>query len=463
MLDIYKQLAAKSEDTEGTAETLANTEAKQLVRTLQTTIEEDREQRETHRSTMTPTGSRVGTRSRSINFEAELHGPESGTVTDSPQWSKFLEASGFRKENLKFHDPSTITSGPLIHGETLTQASSGATGRLIKTTSDGATALYFIDLLTGTWDQVNTVTGSISGGTYTPADVEASHGLVWTPESHELRSMAIGAITGGPFQDGEKITQAGNASFVGYVYGEQATGAASIVYRHTAGAGITTQVITGATSGATATSSAGEVAARIPSLTMAVFEDGTKATAVGCRGRASLNLESGKAGTLGFEFMGRDTGVVDLAMLTGIDEERIDGPRFMGATLSLDTFTALLCNGLRINMQGNLVAGESATHDEGIQSYRLTGRSEFNIVLSSDRVQVGTYDFYGKWEADTFIELDALFGTTTGNKFEIYAPACQIEGESPGNRESIATQEITLSLNSPATGLGDDELAIIQY
>ena len=64
---------------------------------------------------------------------------------------------------------TTATTGVFIRGETVTQATSGATGELIGNVWDGVSLGYAVIMpMTGTFDNTHVITGNSSGATFTP-------------------------------------------------------------------------------------------------------------------------------------------------------------------------------------------------------------------------------------------------------------------------------------------------------
>ncbi len=194
MLRRKRQLAAKIESVEGVAETLAAQDAKLLIVDPKFNPDFKLFERNPVRANLSKMGKLTGTRSAGITFQLELRG--SGTATVAPEWSKLIEACGFTKNVLRKLTVGTITGGAFLHGETITQSTTGASGRVVIDTATGTTSLYFVDLDTGTWDDENGITGQTSGASATPSSVENA-GIEWKPLSDDPATVTMGLFTDG--------------------------------------------------------------------------------------------------------------------------------------------------------------------------------------------------------------------------------------------------------------------------
>lgn len=100
MLIRKRQLAAKIESVEGTAETLAAQDAGLLVNfTPKANYDPQMYQRNPVRSSLTKMGKLTGKRSAGLDFSIELKG--SGSLTDEPEWAKLIKACGFEINDLQ--------------------------------------------------------------------------------------------------------------------------------------------------------------------------------------------------------------------------------------------------------------------------------------------------------------------------------------------------------------------------
>lgn len=195
MLIRKRQLAAKIEAVEGTAETLLAADAGILVNfSPKASYDPQMYQRDPVRASLTKMGKLAGKRSAGIDFSIELKG--SGLVTVEPEWLRLIKSCGFASNALKKISIGAITSGPYLHGETITGETSGATGRVVIKTANGTTTFYFV-ALSGTFETGEVITGGTSGATATASADPVSAGFEIKPISGSVVSLTMGL-----FEDG---------------------------------------------------------------------------------------------------------------------------------------------------------------------------------------------------------------------------------------------------------------------
>ncbi len=172
MLARIKQLAAKVEAISGTFDTNVRsaTYAQHLLRNAQFVFEPQSYVSDELRETLTPLMGRPTRRDARATFGVQLRAPSSGIT---PSWDVFLRACGMRSAPISKFTIGAITGGPLRHGETFTQASTGATGVVVRDTYNGTTKLYVADIV-GEFNVLNVCTGGTTGATFTPSAVPAS-------------------------------------------------------------------------------------------------------------------------------------------------------------------------------------------------------------------------------------------------------------------------------------------------
>ena len=195
MLIRKRQLAAKIEAVEGSAETLLAADAGILVNfSPKASYDPQMYQRDPVRASLTKMGKLAGKRSAGIDFSIELKG--SGSVTVEPEWMRLVRACGFQSNALKKISIGAITSGPYRHGEVITGDTSGATGRVVIKTANGAASLYYV-ALTGVFETGDHITGADSGAVSTASSDPASAGFEIKPISSSVVSLTMGLYEDG--------------------------------------------------------------------------------------------------------------------------------------------------------------------------------------------------------------------------------------------------------------------------
>lgn len=195
MLVRKRQLAAKIEAVEGSAETLSASDAGILVNfSPKASYDPQMYQRDPVRSSLTKMGKLAGKRSAGLDFSIELKG--SGSLIVEPEWARLVRACGFQLSVLKKISIGVITSGPFVHGETITGGTSGAKGRVVIKTVNGTDTLYFA-AISGTLEDEETLTGSVSGASASASSGPADAGLEIKPVSSAIPSLTMGLYEDG--------------------------------------------------------------------------------------------------------------------------------------------------------------------------------------------------------------------------------------------------------------------------
>ena len=282
-----------------------------------------------------------------------------------------------------------------------------------------------------------------------------------------LKSVAIGAVTGGPFLHGETITGS-ISSAQGRVVIETATGAPFIYYVPISGDIQDGENITGEISGASVPVSASPIAAGleykltsqeliVPSLTMGCIDDGIAKRIRGTRGNSVFNFKAGEPCKINFTHRGVKEDVIDLPMLS-IVHETTKPPIFQNAALTIGNYAARIGE-LTIDLGSKLAEDEDANAALGIRCFTIGDREPVG-TMNPKMVLGSVNDFYNHWFSDEEKRLDFTIGNTPGNKFRFYMPKIQYEKIEDETRDGLALANISFSLNQNME-FGDDELTIL--
>lgn len=181
-----RRIYAKTEAVVGTAETLALSDNVPRIRNARFRPISLQVERNIVRTTFTPLPKLVpGQTMIELTFEAEMGGAITNpkAVFDEPNWSKLISACGLKHANGKgltipASGAGSVVGGPFRHGETVTQATSAATGTVVGDTYLGQTSL-FVRAITGTFNTTNVITGGTSAATCTPSGVTTNSLNSW--------------------------------------------------------------------------------------------------------------------------------------------------------------------------------------------------------------------------------------------------------------------------------------------
>lgn len=280
-----------------------------------------------------------------------------------------------------------------------------------------------------------------------------------------VESIAVGAVSGGPYVPGETIT-GGTSGATGRVVGEGA--ATPINFVVLSGTFASGEVITGGTSGATSTSSATPTAAQgfeylpvsssVPSATIGYYLDGVRKLLFGARGSVSIEATNGEPVFLSFSFQGVYGGVADVALLSGVTFETTVPPAFLNVGASVHGLSAVF-GAMTLDIANTIAIRESANATLGVLSAFISGREPTGSI-DPEMAIVADHDFYGKLASGATGRLFAEIGSAAGNKVTLGCPLVQYAGVGEGDRDGLALATLDLDLISASPDTGDDELQI---
>ena len=195
MLTRKRQLVAKIETVEGTAETLSASDGGILVNaTPKANFEPQMYNRDLVRSSFTKLGKLTGKRAAGLEFAIELRG--SGKVDIEPIWVKLIKACGFELKVIKKIAIGAISDGEFLHNEVIRSASNIFVVRAICNTPNGASILYFSDI-DGTLVTNAEIVGDTSGASTTTTSAPEVVGFVVKPTSKPLTTLTMGLYEDG--------------------------------------------------------------------------------------------------------------------------------------------------------------------------------------------------------------------------------------------------------------------------
>jgi len=276
----------------------------------------------------------------------------------------------------------------------------------------------------------------------------------------QIKQITIGAVTGGPFKNNEIIRVAGVDR--GVVFRD--TSATPLKYYVIAGAIANLDVITGATSGATATASGAPIdQGQLYMLSDSDFEVGIDTLhhytiesvngkffkkGRGCLGQMSMEFRVGDYCKLRSQILGAWESQGDRTPYTvtyAEDGAGVVTPKFTQATLFLEAYqpTDIVDFGLSIplGLELRLDANHAAEGGVRLADYQ---RQNDPPIVTFDPAMVGatTYDFYTKYKAETTFAMRWQLGT----KFFFYADECQFVDVGEESRRSLQTVPLQVRL-----------------
>ena len=199
MLSRLRQVSAKLQTAENEAVTLTAADANILAYSPKMAIETEMTERNPVTNAHGRIGPLPGKTPASFGFSIEMSG--SGTPTTEPGWSKLLKACGVDFNNVYSISIGAVSDGPFQHGETIEGGTSGALGRVVINTANGATAMYFVPVGSGDFQSGEVITGETSGATVTTSSTPSAVGkviqLASEPDPEDVALLTMGSYEGG--------------------------------------------------------------------------------------------------------------------------------------------------------------------------------------------------------------------------------------------------------------------------
>jgi len=192
-----RQVVRKVESTEGTAVSVAAANAGILVYEPSTTHSVNMFKRTPARAAMSPLVQIPGIRTGTTAYRVELKG--SGTTGTSPSWGTDLQGCGMRELEL-WKVGISGGSGTFSHGTTVLQATSLATGVVLKDTDASSASFLYVGVTSGTFDGTHVVDDDYSSATFT-ASSAVDAGVSYWPDSSAGAGDGT-SYTVGTYEDG---------------------------------------------------------------------------------------------------------------------------------------------------------------------------------------------------------------------------------------------------------------------
>lgn len=475
-----QQILAAVETSEGTAATLAGSDAIQVFDPQISTAVEVQD-----RSPAGPTLSRdsatVGRQTRQLTYRSDFRG--SGSTGTAPEFAKLLLGSGFKQLNSTATALRTLTLGAVTGigfqiGEIVNQTASnrGVVVGILSTTDvpkhrtvttgDKLVVAVFL----GTFGTAAT-TGESSGSTSTASAATSTAGFCYVPTSDKWTRLQVASWSGGTPVVGDVLkiedTSAGGA-LIGTCQIARDNGSMldfDVVVLHMQpgfnGTAANNRLRTPSGAG-TATLSAAPSMSRTPSLTQRHNLDGRNRLLLGSRG--DFNLAGDSGGPMQFEwtFTGDIGTDADAAPVATSGLSTVRPPRLLGAFLCYGNGSELYripTKRVSLAQGGQVTANLDGNRDGGATGSNVTDRDP-RITVTVDNIN-GGFDWEAALKNGTVIRAAFLLGTALGNTVFITAPVCQVVECPLGNAEGISTFDVTLAARRIQES-GDDELYLGQ-
>lgn len=289
-----------------------------------------------------------------------------------------------------------------------------------------------------------------------------------------ITNSPIGAVTGGPFTDGEVVDGAGGAAAI--VFRDTATGASELKYHTiTSGPMGASEVLTGATSGATATTSGAAVSngqRYKPAdsnfggsdtkhhVTGGFNIDGQQIVGNGMLSNLQMQFDVGRPCVVTQRLVGAQESHGDVALFSPATfaEQTNVAPRFQLAALLLGSYSPSDIRGLTLNIETNPELREDAQLADGIL-YADYEKIAPLITIEPSQDTVANWDPLLQLGAGTSFAVSWDCGTTAGLIWTFFADSCEFNTVENGQERTLATTPVELQ----CSGTNNDEIIIWQH
>lgn len=197
--------------------------------------------------------------------------------------------------------------------------------------------------------------------------------------------------------------------------------------------------------------------ASVPTLTVAIYQDGVKKTLKGARGNVKYDAVDGQPSMFEFTFIGIYEAVTDVALLTPSGVETTVPIATLTAQFSVQSFAAFVSK-ISFDMGNTLTPRSDINTASGYISTLLTARTPKG-TFDPELELVATHDWYGRMLAGTTGVLTWRHTGTAGNICIFNIPVCQYVKVNDGDRDGISIAPIEFLMVRSAAA-GNDELTI---
>ena len=468
-----QQVGGRIESTPGTAETLTAFDFKsRIIVGAAAEYDAPRDPRDIARATFTNLGSSESTKANKISVDTEINTPDAFDIAATAEMDvdTVLWQSGniIRYTFAGTPDITAVLAGDYFTCNYEDSAINDGTFKIHAVNSGS----YYIDVINRLRTSAADDTAATSTGI---GNIQAAFEHSWMMECagchiKGLSRIAIGAVSSGPYQFGETLTQAVSGA-TGKCIIPAKNGDSYIYFQPLTGKMVTTQAITGGDSSASATSSGGPVVHGLTAepisdcfevATVEWQEDGYAMSARSAMANMTAEMPANKRGIMSFSFDGPRSANGDKALTTGITRYQEDPPVMKTANLKLnaptDDFEPVFSNvGLDLGNAVVLRQNGNASDDTGFEGARI-GKRDPKITLTLEHELAATFDFFGKYDAGTKVKLEYHIGTTEAKQFWFFAPELEFQALPMNDDEGIRKLDLEASLTGNAGNTtGDDE------
>jgi hypothetical protein len=458
------QLIAAVEDQPGVVADglIALGNAKILVSDPQITMERTTFDRQINRSSLTPLTSLEGVVEATCTFRVEMAG--TSTAGAAPDWSLLLRACGLREREFATYPISSQSGNAFYSGERVSGATSGS-GEVVHDTWNGATMMYAVDSAV-----IGNLTGDNSGATATLGSKTAQQGWCWTPRTRPV------VVLNGTFDTGASSFAAGDI-----LIGETSGAIFQVLTAETTAQSVEVYILDPGTfifAGESLQNTSGDNVmtldgtgsfidnSEVPSLSLAVIEDGPQRILKGCRGSVTFAANLGEPMFMDFSFRGLVHANTD-GQLSGTPAPNAKvPPSFLEIGYGVANDSPVVApadmhepciNSWSLAFENDVSIEKCAASTDGTRgAAMLVGRTVTGSFDPSVRPEA-SFPFLENMRNGTIFRQRLTLGDTAANQFHLSVPACKLTSEGGGDRDGVATRDLQFSASGRAENETDYE------
>lgn len=448
---------------------IAAANAKIQVKDPKFTFDVEQYEREIVRGSIDPLTSISGIVEATATFSVELSGSSLSPATGNvPVWAPLLEACGFEQVAIKRVGLNATFTGsgdnPKVfeHGELVNGGTTSSVGRVIGDHWEGQSVLRY-ELVSGTGltlaeDKTGATNGAVSSAGGGAAN--ATEGLAWRPYSHPELTLDYASITG-TVNAGDVLVGATSGAILTPVANLSAGPLTTIAFRILDGIVTSGETFNNTTQTGTVVNVTNIAQSKIPTLSMALIEDGRLKVFKACRGTVTFTGEIGKPVFMNFTFKGQLSSVGSAAQISGVSYESPVPPKFMGVEFKLGSYVSgeagyntyttehtprITSFSLDVGNEVNLQ--KDATQSTGVLAAHLTGvrkaRGSFNPEVRPEAVM----PLLAHFRDGVPLRARMKVGTANKNRFFFMMKGVKPTQNGDGDRDGFATDELSFDLSS---------------
>lgn len=292
-------------------------------------------------------------------------------------------------------------------------------------------------------------------------DGVSSAGIVYRPDSERWTEATLSAWSGTtpPFYVELQGSADGTAPVTVHTQLMQGLGSQRYRFREFFGSvkpGQRLVDVTTTLSSAVVQASPAPIMARGPALSMYSIKDGFQQMAVGCRGNAQVELESGNPGRIRFDFMGSPKGELMRRAPQRLTFPSTVPPNWKSGIAHLLGYP-LRTLAASFDLGNNVVRQRDANANQGTAGFVITERDP-TLSITVERAGHKGWQFEEARRNGTWRCAGLVVGKSVGNRLALAFPRIQITAVQPGNENGIETAQLTCK---PRRLGGDDEWLLL--